>query len=70
MTPEKSLSRNWRGQKERYSLVGAKMEFSNPGTVVVFQGTPFHLEEDGATLKAFSDEEKLLFNLNHRETQE
>lgn len=70
MTPEKSVPRNWRGQKERYSLIGVKMELPNPGSVVIFQGVPFHLEAEGTILRAFSDEERLLFNLNHRVMKE
>ena len=65
MTPESFLPRYWRGQGEKYSLKGSKMELPNPGKVVIFQGVPFHLEE-GGTLKAFTDEERLKFNLNHR----
>lgn len=63
MTPEKmSLPRFWRGQKERYSLVGKKFDLPNPGEVIIFQGKPFNLKPDGS-LVPFSEEEKRKFIL-------
>jgi hypothetical protein len=53
----------WRGQKERYNLSGKLLELQNPGKVVVFQGSPFHLNPDGS-LVAFTDEERRKFVLN------
>jgi len=54
------------GREERYSLEGTIMEFPNPGKIVIFQGMPFHFNDDGRTLQAFTDEERLKFNLKHR----
>jgi len=58
-------ARYWRGQKERYSLVGPEIHLPNPGDLVVFQGQPFHLEDEGKTLRAFGEEEKRKFVLKN-----
>jgi len=65
MTSEKEmhLPRFWRGQKERYDLSGKLIQLTNPGTVVVFRGNPFHLNPDGS-LVAFTDDERRKFVLN------
>lgn len=56
-------ARYWRSQKERYSLTGQEIHLPNPGDVVVFQGQPFHLEDQGKTLRAFGEKEKRKFVL-------
>ena len=58
-------ARYWRGQKERYTLAGREIHFPNPGDVIIFQGVPFHLEDEGRSLRAFSEKEKEGFMRKH-----
>lgn len=66
MTPERGMNLPllWR-QEKKYSLSGRLLEFPNPGKVVFFQGTPFHFEDGGRTLRAFTEEERQRFILTH-----
>lgn len=58
--------RFWSFMRETSSLVSRRLELPNPGRVMILLGVPFHLGDDGRTLKAFTDKELKQFRMEHR----